>query len=246
MTIVITGSFNVGTAPANVPYTNNAAVTGTIILDSGAYAIVYGNCTGFTVSNLNGTMAETLLYISNDVTDDTNKLYATEYGLSGTSLVLHNPKLTGISFIGWYAEDGTFIGTSSSHIIGEYTALYGHTSDLAYKITLSYNAGITWVIDDSQVYTSGDAIVGYGEHSITVQITKGYSGTPDLTIDGAKVELGEEFLVNADCVAVVTGINQNEAPSGFSLSLTEILLIVLVIIMIVMVIFILIKTRNKS
>jgi len=246
VTIVTTGSFNVGAAPASVPYTNNATITGAITLDSGAYAIVYGNCVGFTLSNLNGTMVETLLYISNDVTDDTNELYATEYGVSGTSLVLHNPKLTGISFIGWYAEDGTFVGTSSSHMIGEYTALYGHTSDLAYKITLSYNAGITWVVDDSQVYTSGDAVVGYGEHSITVQITKGYSGTPVLTIDGTEVELGEEFLVDADCVAVVTGITENDAPSGFSLSLTEVLLIVLVIIMVIMAIAIVIKTRNKS
>jgi len=247
VTIITTGSFSIGVAPASVPCINNAIITGAITLNGDAYAIVYGNCAGFTLSNLNGgTMMETLLYISNDVTDDINELYATEYGVYGTSLVLHNPKLTGISFIGWYAEDGTFVGTSSSHTIEEYTALYGHTSDLAYKITLSYNAGITWVVDDSQVYTSGDAIVGYGEHSITVQIAKGYSGTPILTIDGTEVELGEEFLVNADCVAVVTGITENDAPSGFSLSLTEILLIVLVIIMIIMAIFIVIKTRNKS
>jgi len=246
VTIVTTGSFNVGAAPASVPYTNNATITGAITLDSGAYAIVYGNCVGFTLSNLNGTMVETLLYISNDVTDDTNELYATEYGVSGTSLVLHNPKLTGISFLGWYAEDGTFIGTSSSHAIGEYDALYGHTSDLAYKISLSYNAGITWVVDGSQVYTSGDAVVGYGEHSITVQIAKGYSGTPILSIDGTEVELGEEFLVNADCVAIVTGIVQNEELGGFSLGLTEILLIVIVVIMIILAIVIIIKTRNRS
>jgi len=250
VTVVTTGSFDVGTAPVSVPYINNAVVTGTITLDGTAYAVVYGNCAGFSVSNItvndsDSTMVKTLLYICNDITDDTDKLYATEYGADNTLLVLHNPKLTGISFMGWYTEDKTFIG-ASSHEIGEYTALYGHTSDLAYNIMLSYTPGITWVIDDSQIYTSGDAIVGYGEHSITVQIAKGYSGTPVLTIDDTEIELGEEFLVDADCVAVVTGITQNEAPSGFSLSLTEILLIVLVIIMIIMVIFILIKTKNKS
>ncbi len=244
--IVTTGSFNMGVAPASVPYTNNAVVTGKITLEGSAYAIVYGNCAGFTVSNLNGTMVKTLLYLSNDVNDSANKLYATEYGADDTPLVLHIPKLIGISFIGWYTEDGTYIGISSSHHIGEYIALYGHTSDLAYKITLSYNAGITWVIDGSQAYTGGDAVVGYGEHFITVQITKGYSGTPVLTIDGIEVELGEEFLVDADCVAVVTGIVQNEEPSGFSIGLVEILLIVMVVIMIILAIVIVIKTRNRS
>lgn len=244
-TLTVTGKatvdeeIQVGIAPSNLPYSNDANIKGNVGLSSGAIAVVYGTVTNFNPSSVFEYNQSTEFIFENDT-------YAVEYSDSTvTKLVLLVPKITDVGFAQWLDPNGDSI--SGIHYVGDYEYVVADTTTETFTVTLTYNAGIVWVFDGIRSYQGGETIsVPYGEHYIEIQIVEGYSGTPVLYFDGVEIAQDEDFMIIQDSTFTVTGVNQGGGGGSSDNGLTIILvsIVIIAVILIMLMLYLLIR-KNK-
>jgi len=228
-----------GTAGTTLNENINAVEITGVVIAAGGYAIVYGTADEVTLPT---SMIYTTLYLNGTV------IYSTQYANSGNTTVktdLTAPVITGIQFNGWYTApvDGSIVNSNNAPVIGvSTTAIYSHTSTLTYTITLSYQEGVTYVLDGVNVGSSYSGYVAYGEHTLTAQAASGYKGTVTITMTGATLSSGK-FTATEDVSATSTGVSEDVVSGGWTI--TDILLVIMVIIIAVIAVVVILKLMRS-
>ena len=241
-------------------------VTGAISV--GSTGLIYA----FPGSNMSGAAVD----VQDDGTSTANttefyingELYFTAYSFATAQF---EDVMTGsVSLTGYAAVENTAWFTTPEMSEGSEIAVADYMSDIAsayaeadplnVKIQISVGQGMSVYIDNIR-YGNGDPLdLSVGEHTISVQVNPGYTGTTQILFDGQTVTDGK-LVVTADMakkapsdgtgskiVLSVTGDISYETGSTSGddgMGLTEILLIILVILIVVMAIMVALRLMRS-
>ena len=237
-------------------------VTGAISV--GSTGLIYA----FPGSNMSGASVD----VQDDGTSTANttefyingELYYTAYSFATAQFkdVMAGPvSLTGYSNVendAWFAtpemSEGSEIAVED--YMSDIASAYAEADPLNVKIQISVGQGMSVYIDNVRYGNADPLTLTVGEHTISVQVNPGYTGTSSILFDGQAVTDGK-LVVTADMakkapasdasgspaiVLSVTGdISVDTGSSGSSsdgMGLTEILLIILVVLIVVMAIMV--------
>ena len=171
-------------------------------------------------------------------------LYVTAYTTGTEAIDSIKVDLDYADFKGWAAtENGT---TAVSSNIGKESKVYAILDYDICTIEISQIPGVTIYID-GQPYDGGK--VSVGEHNISVYVKPGYTGEPQITVNGQAVENGGTFTASADAptqisVSGITTGNYSGGDDG-GMGLTEILLIILVVLIVIMAIMVALRLMRS-
>ena len=146
--------------------------------------------------------------------------------------------LNGGAMVGDY--ESVYIKMDPSLIAGTITEYQGVN---VYIDGLSLN-NIQMEVDENNQYT-GKYLLSVGTHTITVQLSPGLSGTPEITLNG-QVVTGNTFEITGDMTSfqiVVSGdvsydMGSSDSGSSDGMGLTDYLLIILVVLIVIMAIMV--------
>ena len=162
-------------------------------------------------------------------------LYVSAYTKSKVSISKIGVDLDIADFKGWMDKDGN----KATGDIGSLKEVYASLDYNICEVTISTLPGATIYID-GQPYDGGK--ISVGEHNISVYVKPGYTGEPQITVNGQAVENGGTFTASADTPTQITvsGITTGNYAGGDDggLGLTEILLIILVVLIVIMAIMV--------
>ena len=141
----------------------------------------------------------------------------------------------------WMSKDGNRIASTAT--IGTPTEVYSKLNYEICEVTISTLPGATIYID-GQEYNGGN--ISVGDHTINVYVKPGYTGEPQITVNGQAVENGGTFTASPDVpteisvTGIQTGSGQIVVDNGGDdgLGLTDILLIILVVLIVIMAIMV--------
>lgn len=179
--------------------------------------------------------ASTAYYVEGD-------LYVSAYTKSTVSISKIGVDLDNADFKGWMDKDGK----AAAGNIGSLKEVYASLDYNICEVTVSTLPGATIYID-GQPYDGGK--ISVGEHNISVYVKPGYTGEPQITVNGQAVENGGTFTASADAPTQisVSGITTGNYAGGDDggLGLTEILLIILVVLIVIMAIMVALRLMRS-
>ena len=216
--------------------------------------------TSTTDAAINGGISATTAYFGPSVTvpesftDSANSYKNTAYYVEGDLYVSAYTTAKDVSiskigvdldiadFKGWMDKDGK----AASGVIGSLKEVYANLDYNICEVTISTLPGATIYID-GQPYDGGK--ISVGEHNISVYVKPGYTGEPQITVNGQAVENGGTFTASADAPTQisVSGITTGNYSGGddSGMGLTEILLIILVVLIVIMAIMVALRLMRS-
>ena len=136
-------------------------------------------------------------------------LYVSAYTKSDVSISKIGVDLDIADFKGWMDKDGK----TAAGNIGSLKEVYASLDYNICEVTISTLPGATIYID-GQPYDGGK--ISVGEHNISVYVKPGYTGEPQITVNGQAVENGGTFTASADAPTQisVSGITTGNYAGG--------------------------------
>ncbi|MCB5279490.1 MAG: hypothetical protein LHW59_08225 [Candidatus Cloacimonetes bacterium] len=238
----ITGKAVIGT-PAKTSAVKTDAVAVEFVMVDGSSAMVYGSpATGKVV--ISSETADHLYMAILNVNSTT--VYGTAYMAAATAgnVAVAVPEITGTTFMGWYTNPSfianVYVSSVPASLVGE--SYYMKLTELTYNLILTYNVGVTYVLDGANVGSSYNGYISYGEHTLTAQAASGYKGTVTITMTGATLSSGK-FTATQDVSATSTGVSEDVVSGGWTI--TDILLVIMVIIIAVIAVVVILKLMRS-
>lgn len=241
--VTVTNYIAVGKDPSTLPYDNQTNITGKITLSDGAMAIVYGKVLNFNTKEVFNYTESTAFMIS-------EYTYAYEYAsYSDVKLNLMTPKISGVGFAQWLDTSGNTI--SGIHYVGDYKILVADTTTETFTVVLTYNEGITWIIDGYDIHQGGgEVVIPYGEHYFEVEVADDYSGSPVIWFitDSSTVQIsqGEDITIIEDCAFKVTGVYKSGGDSQDNSLIIVLSAVIIVVVALLAVMTYLLIKKNKE
>ena len=214
--------------------TTDAAINGGISATTAYFGPSVTVPESFTDSN--GGYENTAYYVEGD-------LYVSAYTTAkDVSISKIGVDLDIADFKGWMDKDGK----AAAGNIGSLKEVYASLDYNICEVTISTLPGATIYID-GQPYDGGK--ISVGEHNISVYVKPGYTGEPQITVNGQAVENGGTFTASADAptqisVSGITTGNYSGGDDG-GMGLTEILLIILVVLIVIMAIMVALRLMRS-
>ena len=266
----VTGTMNVADGKAltvTSMYVGDAdGAAGTV---SGKITITDGFIAAYPTANISGAV----------INDENSEAYVTEFYVNGNLYLTaysldtnFNEVITGdVKIPGYAAIANTSWNTSAdmkgdtistTEPLSDVPAAYAEAKLLDAGVYVSIGNQITVYIDDLRV---GSGYQGFtvGEHTITVQVTPGYTGTPVITLGGQTIT-GGTFTITTDMaedyefvddgsdnyivLSIMVGdlsIDTGATGGDDGMGLTEILLIILVVLIVVMAIMVALRLMRS-
>ena len=165
----------------------------------------------------------------------------------------------------WYTSESMDVNSKvneNTKITDKITGVYAKAELKSASVRISVGEGVTVYIDDLRV---GSGYQGFtvGEHTITIQVTPGYTGTPVITLGGQTIT-GGTFTITTDMaeqyefsdkdtdnyivLSIMVGdlaIDTGATGGDDGMGLTEILLVILVILIVVMAIMVALRLMRS-
>ncbi len=238
----ITGKAVIGT-PAKTSAVKTDAVAVEFVMVDGSSAIVYGSPATGKVVISSETAGHLFMAIMNM---DSTTVYGTAYMAAATAgnVTVAVPEITGTTFMGWYTNPSfignVYVSSVPASAVGE--SYYMKLTELTYNLVLTYNVGVTYVLDGANVGSSYNGYISYGEHTLTAQAASGYKGTVKITMTGATLSDGK-FTATQDVSVTSTGVSHDDVSGGWTIS--DILLVVLVIIIAIIAVVVIFKLMRS-
>ena len=250
-TLNINKSVNIGAKPEGLSETTTGSIVGDVNLVDG-YVYMYSGATlaeaVFNADNNGASTAKVTAFYVND------KLFVTVYAMGGTvsaaGISAQIDALEGIATtqanIKWTADGEEIDETTTT--IGRYAELRTEVEYQEVTIIVSAGPGLEVYIDD--VEKNGETKLTVGDHTVTVYVKAGYTGTPSITFNGQAVT-GNTITITPDMIdadgQIVLYTTGAEPSTGGTtvvdngdsgMGLTDYLLIILVILIVVMAIMV--------
>ena len=249
-TAVILGTLNVaqnrtayvGTLYAGVAVDNNGAVS-----DSTSAVISEGvSITGTAYVGPDADVAEEVLTGISKTTEYyvEDSVYVTAYDKSDNGVKINDITVSTpeAKFVQWNDADGEKVGDVNVGATG-YDKVYAQLNYNICEVEVLDIPGVSVYVDGKE-FNGG--MISVGEHTINVYVKPGYTGEPQITVNGQAVENGGTFTASPDVpteisvTGIQTGSGQIVVDNGGDdgLGLTDILLIILVVLIVIMAIMV--------
>jgi hypothetical protein len=228
----------IGHAPTLINDTNRASLTGKVTITDSAYILVYGN-PGFTSANIMFPSVSTQFQVLGNV-------YATEYKDINKKRTITFPSTSSLrdySLAAWKDSGGNEITGASGIQIGsnDYKVIYGEVVKKTYKIVLTEDSSIRWVVNGKDRGSSGVEEGVYGaSYTISVRLAK--STLPEIFKDGTPYVADTLFTVTGD----TTFTTSNNYPSPKGDIVVPLLIVLGVLLFIFVLLVIVIRSRNAK
>ena len=236
---LINDILTIGSVPAvTTEMANNTAIIGKFTLGTSAYIMVHGQ-SSFSASNVTNSVVSTQFTIL-------DKPYATEYkdASSSSKRVLVMPSTSNLRdylIINWQDLGSNIITEEMNLQIGSVGKIRGEATPQTYRIVLSGDKSIRWVVNGIDKGSSGEESGNYGgRYTINVRSVQKDEALPAIFKDGVPYVAGTAFIVNGDTI-FTTSNNYPEPNDG----LVPVLLVILGILSVILVIcLILLRAKN--
>ena len=244
----VAGTLVLGKEPKVLGTTTTGTVTGTVLMNAGTIVAYNGAAvSNATIVDSTETAVEPTALVVNGYT------YATVYDNNSGKVSSYNQAILNLDdiedkqTITWHA-DGAEI--SADTLIGEYATVSTELKWAGVTIVVSAGPGLEIYIDD--VERNGETALSVGEHTVTVYVKAGYTGTPTVTFNGQDVS-GTTFTITSDMIGenVVLYATGASPATGTTtggddgMGLTEILLIILVVLIVIMAIMVALRLMRS-
>ncbi len=223
----VSDNLTIGNIPTLTTELNNTtSVNGIFNITDNAYVLVYGK-SEFNLNNIRYPTVNSKFMIQGDV-------YATEYmGTTGNrNIVIPSASsLRDYTLESWKDSQGNKVPSDLSVPIGspEYKSMYGEVTKRVYRIILTEDDSIRWVVNG---ITKGSSSVEEGVYGATmtigIRLAQGYTELPTLKMEGVPFAPGTSFEVTGD-VTFTTSNNIPPVENDIMPTLLVILAILLVV-----------------
>ena len=222
-------------------------------------AAIDENDEGVTTSNVTEYYINGELYLTSYAVDSVTigEIIDSKIKISGyEDIILDNtePAVGASSNNSWYSDEAMTEPVYGDDSVTDVATAYAKADLMNAAVRLSIGTNMTVFIDDVR-YGSGIIPLTVGEHTITIQVNPGYTGTTTVTLAGQSVtggtftitpEMAEEYeystTATTGVVLSVMGDIAVDVPSTGSsddgMGLTDYLLIILVVLIVIMAIMV--------
>jgi hypothetical protein len=238
-----------GTAATDVEsVTNNTTVKA--VINSGIYAVVYGDYTADNISiykdggNNSIECSSTVYYVLDKYS--ATYVFKTLFGADAVNLDLTEPEFESYTFDRWYdnVTGGNDVALEATATIGDHTAVYGYTTIKTFTVSFSYNSDNgAWIVDGNRLGTSGTLTLEIGSHSVSYVANDGYE-LKDYAIYVNGEAMTDDYEPQNGDVIKFTGTVEQKSTSG-GMDLITILLIIITIVIVIMAIIIALKLMRS-
>ena len=248
-TFTVAGTLVLGKEPKVLGTTTTGTVTGTVLMNAGTIVAYNGAAvSNATIVDGTETAVEPTALVVNGYT------YATVYDNNANAKIsAYDSKILALDdiedgqTITWHADGAEISGDT---LIGEYATVSTELKWAGVTIVVSAGPGLEIYIDD--VERNGNTSLSVGEHTVTVYVKAGYTGTPTVTFNGQDVT-GSTFTITSDMIGenVVLYATGASPATGTTtggddgMGLTEILLIILVVLIVIMAIMVALRLMRS-
>jgi hypothetical protein len=221
----------VGKPPIHFDEKSDASVSGKVDLTAASYILVYGESSFNPALNIRSPPRT----VSTDFIIQGNT-FAAEYKYrNGTSNIIFpsTSELTDYYLVNWKNSATGEIMTEDVPVrIGAVKEITGEVTKQTYKIVLTKDESIRWVVNGIEKGSSGEEKGVYGaSYKIDIRLAAGYTELPTLFRDGKPFAAGTSFTVDGD--TVFTTSNYYLEPSGSPVTVLITILVALLIVFVV-------------